>query len=369
MLFENPYPLSVYQEVTPLCEKGHIVLVKNEADGQLYVKKTLKSYSLEVYQQLRAKPVENTPTICGLYVEKSTAGPEGQIFTGGKALGADPLVVIEEYLTGSTLEELLHENGIFSEKATIRICLQLCRILMELHGRRPAVIHRDIKPSNVLFSPEGCVKLLDFNAAKVENAARRQDTQLLGTAGFAAPEQYGFSASSPQTDIYAMGVLMNTMLTGNLPTDQLAGGRLRRIILQCLQMAPKDRYPEVRELYRALQRADRVRSEWLPPGFRTMRLPRMLLATGGYLLILAVALSMTQKTFSSAGEMHLFRAAVLSASFLTIGFLFDYQGIRRKFPLMRSTRRWVRGLGIVVDSFLIFWTALVFHVALTVLFL
>ena len=354
MFCENPYPLSAYQEIAPLCEKGHVMLVKNAEDGQLYVKKTLKSYSPEVYQQLKTAPVENTPVIYGIY---------------GENTAAEILVVIEEYLPGSTLEEMLAEKGVFSETDTINIIIQLCKILMDLHGRKPAVIHRDIKPSNIMLSADGCVKLLDFNAAKVKNAARNHDTVLLGTAGFAAPEQYGFSASSPQTDIYAVGVLMNILLTKNLPTDQLVSGKLRRIILQCLQMNPRDRYPDVRELYRALQRAAKVKSEWLPPGFRTMQIPRMLLASLVYFFIIAVSVSMTQKTFSSAGEMHMFQAAFVSAGLLTIAFLFDYQGIRRKFPLMRSPYRWVRACGFVLDSVLIYWAALVIHVALVVMFL
>ena len=70
------------------------------------------------------------------------------------------------------------------------------------------IIHRDIKPSNIMITEQNHVVLLDFNAAKLYTNASTNDTVLLGTKGYAAPEQYGFGSSSPQTDIYAIGVLI-----------------------------------------------------------------------------------------------------------------------------------------------------------------
>lgn len=113
----------------------------------------------------------------------------------------------------------MEEGHFFCEKETIDIAMQICKILMELHGMNPPIIHRDIKPANVMIMPEGVVKLLDFSVAKAENITKKRDTVLLGTSGFAAPEQYGFSASTPQTDIYVMGVLMNLMLTRKMPSE------------------------------------------------------------------------------------------------------------------------------------------------------
>ena len=58
----------------------------------------------------------------------------------------------------------------------------------------------------------------------------REDTQILGTTGFAAPEQYGLSQSDGRADIYALGVLLNIMLTGEHPSRKLASGRMGRIV-------------------------------------------------------------------------------------------------------------------------------------------
>ena len=208
MLFDNQYPLSAYKEITPLCEKGHVVLVQNERDGNFYVKKHIPCYNPEIYPLLQKNPVKNTPAIYGIYEEDSAAN---EFETN--------LILIEEYIPGSTLAELLEERGTFSEKETIHIAMQVCRILMDLHAMKPSVIHRDIKPSNIMLSSDGTVKLLDFNAAKTENSNKNRDTVLLGTAGFAAPEQYGFFSSSPQTDIYSVGVLINILLNGKLPAE------------------------------------------------------------------------------------------------------------------------------------------------------
>ena len=220
MSSENLYPLSVYQDMLPLCKDGHVVLVQNQTDEHLYVKKYLQCYNEEVYRQLRDNPVKNAPRIAGIYKEESE----------------DILIIIEEYFMGFTIAELLEKKGVFSEKETIRIALELSRILQELQEQTPAIIHRDIKPSNVIITSKGEVKLIDFNAAKTENEEQNRDTILIGTAGYAAPEQYGFAASSSQTDIYAFGVLLNIMLTGKLPSETFAKGKLRKVICHCLEM-------------------------------------------------------------------------------------------------------------------------------------
>lgn len=249
MFLENKYPLSVFSDVSRLGGKEHVLLVQNKVDGNLYVKKRFQCYNPEVYTELQRKHVKNIPQIYGVY-QQEDAGND--------------LIIIEEYLYGSTIAELMEEGHIFCEKETIDIAMQICKILMELHGMNPPIVHRDIKPANVMIMPEGVVKLLDFSVAKAENITKKRDTVLLGTAGFAAPEQYGFSASTPQTDIYAMGVLMNLMLTRKMPSEGIAGGKLRKIISCCLEVNPKDRYRDVRELYHALKYMNEVKKEWFP---------------------------------------------------------------------------------------------------------
>lgn len=172
----------------------------------------------------------------------------------------------------------------------------------------------------------------------------RRDTVLIGTAGFAAPEQYGFSASTAQTDIYAMGVLLNTLRTGAMPWAQRAGGQLERIIERCLKIDPKDRYAAVWELRDALMRARRKRVEWLPPGFRSLRWYRMLPAGIYYGVVGWFCFGWPERQHLPLLE------RMLDALLLLIPVLFygNYLDIQRFFPFMKSRKRWVRRLSLVL---------------------
>ena len=78
------------------------------------------------------------------------------------------------------------------------------------------------------------------------------DTQILGTTGYAAPEQYGIFQTDQRADIYSMGILLNIMLTGKHPSRELASGRLGRIVQKCTMVNPQKRYKNVRALMEAL---------------------------------------------------------------------------------------------------------------------
>ena len=121
---------------------------------------------------------------------------------------------------------------------------QVCRIVEELHSVRPPIIHRDIKPSNIIITQEHAVKLLDLNAAHQIHFQKAEDTVLMGTKGYAAPEQYGFGQSDVRTDVYAMGKLMEQMGANQ--------SRYAHIVKKATQMEPKKRYRDIEEMERAL---------------------------------------------------------------------------------------------------------------------
>ncbi|MCD7737221.1 MAG: protein kinase [Lachnospiraceae bacterium] len=81
------------------------------------------------------------------------------------------LIVIEEYLQGRTLQELLEERGTFSESEAFSLTFALARIVRYFHHMTPPVIHRDIKPSNLILSPDHILKLVNFNSVRfaIEN--------------------------------------------------------------------------------------------------------------------------------------------------------------------------------------------------------
>ncbi|MCD8104401.1 MAG: serine/threonine protein kinase [Lachnospiraceae bacterium] len=238
MTLEEQAILSYYRPVADIRAEHGISLVQDDRSGKFYVKKCLTVYNAEIFRALQEHPIPGTPKIYAAIEDADKA----------------VLTVIEEYLPGDSLQELLDTRGIFLEAQVISIALELTSIVRSLHQSEPAIIHRDIKPSNVLLTPDGQVKLLDFNAAKFAASDEQgRDTVLLGTRGFAAPEQYGFAASSVQTDLYAIGVLMNVLLTGKLPAEQMAEGSLSEIIATCTQIDPKNRYASAEALIHALQ--------------------------------------------------------------------------------------------------------------------
>ena len=105
-----------------------------------------------------------------------------------------------------------------------------------------------MKAENVILTNEGEVKLVDFDIARIYQPGKSKDTDMMGTQGYAAPEQFGFGQTDARTDIYAMGVLLNYMLVREFPMEKLTEGKFRTIVLKCIKINPEDRYQNVDEL-------------------------------------------------------------------------------------------------------------------------
>ena len=156
--------------------------------------------------------------------------------------------MLEEYIQGDPVSDMLEDTR-FTEKETRKIAMDVCRALYILHSLN--IIHRDVKPDNIILREDHAV-LLDFDASRETKDEAGRDTVVLGTVGYAAPEQYGISQTDARADIYALGVTMNVMLTGEHPSVRLASGRLKHIISRCIQVQPNKRYSDVRHLMEAL---------------------------------------------------------------------------------------------------------------------
>lgn len=339
--------LSFYREIATLNEKHGVMLVQHVESGKIYVRKTLSVYDLRVFQYLQSACVPGVVHI------------EEMIETKGR------LIVIEEYVSGVSLREYLDEHGPLPLDLALSYLKQLCAILRPLHQLNPPVVHRDIKPSNILITPLNQLMLVDFNAAKTTSDQSARDTVLIGTFGYAAPEQYGFSASQPTADIYALGVLLNEMLTGKMPQQQKAEGPLAAVIQRCLQMDPARRYQNVDQLLGAVQGYSDGQSDkpegtwrsWLLPGFRTSNPFRWTLAMLWYVLILLFS---TRAVVSgvSAGQLTAYRIfyfVLLITQTLWFG---NYRNGWRYFPLSRDPRRPVRLLGVACWSVVFFFLLL-----------
>lgn len=157
----------------------------------------------------------------------------------------DAQAVLEEYIDGLSAADVL-ESGKYTYRGARKVLLGVCDALEVIHSQGFA--HRDIKPENVMITTDGNVKLIDFNASRIIKPEASRDTLAIGTIGYASPEQLGISQSDARTDIYALGVLLNIMLTGEHPSKIIAGGRAEKIILKCTQISPEKRYKNVTEL-------------------------------------------------------------------------------------------------------------------------
>lgn len=160
----------------------------------------------------------------------------------------DGQIVLEEFIDGVTATQVMEIEKIRYAGAR-KVLFGICDALTVLHDR--GIIHRDVKPENVMIDSSGRVVLVDLNASRVESDASK-DTVIMGTVGYAPPEQLGLSQTDARTDIYATGVLYNVMLTGQHPSVTIASGKAGRIVRKCTAVNPDERYQTATELLSAL---------------------------------------------------------------------------------------------------------------------
>ena len=210
-------------------ERGSVSLLQNKQNGTRFIFRHYRGNG-EVYRKLLGISCPNLPQIM------ETAERDGMV------------AVLEEYIQGDSLAYLL-EGALFSPAEARKITRQLCNALWVLH--KLGAVHRDIKPENVMIRGSEAI-LIDFDASRIFKSDTNQDTQILGTTGYAAPEQYGIAQTDERADIYSLGVLLNIMLTGKHPSKELASGRLGRIVQKCTMVNPEKRYKSVLYLMEAL---------------------------------------------------------------------------------------------------------------------
>lgn len=372
MTLEEESRLSFYRELTVLDEKKNIVLVQDIRNSELCVKKTIDIYSRDVYEQLASVRIEGVPAV------KECVADEGK------------LIVVEKYVQGRSLKQVLDEQGLLNEEQAYDIAVQLADILVRLHQLEPAIVHRDIKPSNIIIEKNGHVNLIDFNAARHVNADKNEDTRMLGTVYFAAPEQFGFGQSDERTDIYGLGATINYIMTGDKPGAGIAECRFSDILKKCLMVDAKDRYQSAEELrgvldmlnysivqdnrkkaetafgkdntisivrtyrnirdiivkmYRKYQKRNYdIDTSWrryLLPGFRRLNVVYCLIALVWYAVIvwMTITFAVTDSKTGipvTGGELTMYKIAVFVLLFGMTMWFGNYLNIRRKLPGMKK---------------------------------
>ncbi|MEQ9360039.1 MAG: type IV pilin-like G/H family protein [Coleofasciculus chthonoplastes F2-STO-03] len=173
--------------------------------------------------------------------------------------------LVQDYIPGDSLKQLLNQGKRFSENQVRHFAEDLINILIDLHELSPPILHRDIKPSNLILGENNQIYLVDFGAVQDKAKAEGVTFTVVGTSGYAPPEQL-WGKAVPASDLYALGATLIHLLTG-IPPSQLPQQRMRikfqdkvRInpnfanwIEQLIQPAPERRLSTARQAFSSLQ--------------------------------------------------------------------------------------------------------------------
>lgn len=212
------------------------------------------------------------------------------VYDVGRDPDTDVLYIALEYLEGQSLAQKSVPGRPLPWRAALRIVGQVADGLHHAHTQ--GVIHRDVKPANVMILPSGDAKILDFGVARLDEGALTNPGDLCGTPLYMSPEQASGHTLDARSDIFSLGAVAWTLLTGQSPFDaptvsaillrvmhkappppsEIVPGipkDVDEILARALAKMPEDRYPDARQLAEDVEDAlaDRVprhRAEWTP---------------------------------------------------------------------------------------------------------
>lgn len=322
-----------YVAVDNIINDDTILLLQN-ANKNLYIQKIVPNYQKQIYEYLIANPIPNTPKIFNLKDNDDT------------------LIILREYINGETFTDYL--NNIFLQKELSNKNVIIKTFYNHIHTlldivkhlqKSKIIIHRDIKPNNIIIKKDNELYLIDFDAAKVYEENKTSDTHLLGSEGYAAPEQYGFGSSNKSTDIYAVGKVINDYV--DIIDDEKLRKKILPIIDKCCKIDYKDRYQSISHIKSDLFRAEHNILFLAIPGFRSNKSFHMVIATFFYLLLFYICFINTYINIVTL-NICIFISIL---SFILI--FFNYLDVHRFLPFAKSKNLILRYLSIVIYSLII----------------
>lgn len=173
--------------------------------------------------------------------------------------------IIEQYIEGQSLKELVKHWKVLEESMIINYTIQICKLIQYLHSMKHSILYLDLKPENIIIMNQE-VKLIDFGASCSLDAVKTRQYSL-GTKGYAAPELFYGKDSDRRADVYSIGALMFFMITGQtyeyhlqkkeqMMRHQRCTVELKKIIQKCLRYYPWLRYATVGSLKNNLLKLD-----------------------------------------------------------------------------------------------------------------
>ena len=169
--------------------------------------------------------------------------------------------LVEEFVRGKTLLQILESNP-KKLPDVVSISLKICDVLEYVHSQK--IVYRDLKPDNIMVQSNGSIKLLDFGIARSFKKEKKKDTLIMGTPGYASPEQYGSSQTDNRSDVYSLGALMHHVLTGKDPREKpfdfespsslglKVSPKLEKVVMKALSLKKERRFQSISEMKSAI---------------------------------------------------------------------------------------------------------------------
>ncbi|TDD54262.1 Stk1 family PASTA domain-containing Ser/Thr kinase [Nonomuraea terrae] len=163
----------------------------------------------------------------------------------------DVVYLSMEYVPGRTLRDILRQRGRLPAREALEILIPVLAALGAAH--QAGMVHRDVKPENVLMTDDGRVKVVDFGLARAIEATNQTRTgMMIGTIGYMAPEQVMTGAADVRSDVYAAGIMLFELVTGEQPYDGETPMSVAYRHVHDTVPAPSSLVPEVPQLVDAL---------------------------------------------------------------------------------------------------------------------
>lgn len=240
---------------------------------------------------------------------------------------AGTIFVVMDYVEGTSLGRALRDAARpFAEADVITWGIQLCDVLEYLHTMDPPIVYRDMKPDNIVLREDGGVRLVDFGTAREYKEGASADTRVLGTRGYAAPEQLALDAQTDaRADIYSLGVTLYVLVTGRTAAKETYWRPIRQInpalseglehvIAKATQANPDDRYQTAADMRRDLENHEKLTCAYRGALKKRLRSFNLLCAAGVVLAIAgALCLAASLQIKSSTYEALLASARAASA--------------------------------------------------------